>query len=98
MKMVTDLQFYKAVRSYAYRTRLFENMDVLEKTIFGYMHERDREQIEVPGYHVDVVNDIIAITNRPLPNLNQLYIEFDPDSGNGNGLEAKCTPLKSEKI
>ena len=96
--MVTDLQFYSAVRSYAYRTRLFESMDILEKTIFGYMHERDREQIEVHGYHVDVFNDIIAITNRPLPNLNQLYIEFDPNPDNGNGLETKCTPPKSERI
>jgi len=81
--MVTDLQFYNAVKSYSYRTRLVEKMNDLEQRIFDYMNDKNLTEVSINGYFIDITDGIISILERSIPNINQLYIEFKEDSYNG---------------
>lgn len=74
--MVSDNQFYNAVRSYNYRTRLLNGVNDLEKKIFNYMNEKNLKKILVPGYFIDISEDRIIVTEMTLQNLNQLHLEF----------------------
>ena len=86
--MVTDLQFYNAVRSYSYRTRLLEKMNDLEQRIFDYMNDKNLAEVSINGYYIDITDGLISIMERPIHNVNQLYIEFKDDSYNsGNNLK-----------
>ena len=96
--MVTDLQFYYAVRAHAYRTRLQEGVNELEERIQTYMGERQLSKIGVYEYVVMIEQSGIAIAKRPLPHVNQLSMEFyDGSNGKGESIE-KCIPPKSERI
>lgn len=74
--MVSDNQFYNAVRSYNYRTRLLNGVNNLEKRIINYMNENNIKKILLPGYFIDISEDRIIVTEMSLQNLNQLHLEF----------------------
>ena len=74
--MVSDNQFYNAVRSYNYRTRLLNGVNDLEKRIINYMNEKNIKKILVPGYFIDISEDRIIVTEMSLQSLNQLHLEF----------------------
>ena len=75
-EMVSDNQFYNAVRSYNYRMRLFNGVNDLEQKIFNYMNEKNLKKMLIPGYFIDISEDRIIITEMSLQNLNQLHLEF----------------------
>ena len=74
--MVSDNQFYNAVRSYNYRTRLLNGVNDLEKRILNYLNEKSLKKILVPGYFIDISEGKIIVTEMSLENLNQLHIKF----------------------
>ena len=77
--MVTDLQFYNAVRSYNYRTNLFESINELEEKIVKYMVDKKLTKALIPGYHVDISDNKVVVTEKPVSDLDQLCFEFYKD-------------------
>lgn len=59
LRMVTDLQFYRAVRSYSYRSNLIESIGELEQKIIDYMNDKNLTKASLPGYLVLVSYDRI---------------------------------------
>ena len=96
--MVTDLQFYHAVRAYAYRTRLQDSMNELEARIQAYMDERQLSKIGVYEYVIMIEEGSIAIAKRPLSHVNQISMEFYAGPNGNSGSIEKCIPPKSERI
>ena len=79
--MVTDLQFYQAVRAYSYRTKLLSGLNELEQKIVDYLSDRKLTRKTLPGYSVEVKEDGIVVKERPIEDLNQLYLKFDTAYG-----------------
>ena len=75
-EMVSDNQFYNAVRSYNYRTRLLNGVNDLEKRIINYMRDKNLSEIVINGYYIDITDGRISIMESPIPNINQLHLEF----------------------
>jgi len=82
-EMVSDNQFYNAVRSYNYRTRLLNGVNDLEKRIFDYMRDKNLSEIAINGYYIYITDGRISIMESPIPNINQLHFEFG-NIANGN--------------
>ena len=80
LKMVTDLQFYRAVRSYSYRSNLIESLNKLEQKIIDYMNDKNLTKASLPGYLVFVANNEVIVKEIALPNINQLSFEFYEDA------------------
>ena len=74
--MVTDNQFYNAVRSYNFRMRLLNRINDLEQKIFDYMNEKNIKKLSLPGYYVDISEGRIIVNEMTLQDLNQLNFEF----------------------
>lgn len=74
--MVSDYQFYNAVRSYNYRMRLINGVDDLEQKIIDYMNEKNLKKMIIPGYYIDISENRIIVSEKALQNINQLNIEF----------------------
>ena len=86
MRMVTELQFYNAVRSYSYRTKLLEGLNELEQRIMDYLNDRNLTRKALPGYFVEVYEDGLKVKELPRIDLNQLYLGFYAKSKNdGDG-------------
>lgn len=74
--MVTDLQFYNAVKSYNYRQNLIYGINDLEQKIIDYMNDKNLKMAVIPGYSIDISNHKIIVKEQPIPDLNQLCLEF----------------------
>lgn len=70
--MVTDVQFYNAVRSYNYRTRLLDGLNELEQRIVEYMNDKKLTRKIIPGYRVEVSDGNLVVQERLLEDLDQL--------------------------
>ena len=74
--MVTELQFYMAVKAYNYRTKLLDGMDELEQKIVKYLSDRKLTRKLLPGFSVEVNGDGLVVEEKPLEDLNQLYLNL----------------------
>jgi len=78
--MVTDLQFYKAVKSYNYRRSLIQDIPDIELKIISFLNEKETHEIRIPGYFISRSNGFLNIKEAPIIPINQLELNLDRET------------------
>lgn len=74
--MVTELQFYNAVKSYNYRINLIGNLSELEQKMVSYMNERKLTKTALPGFDIEISMGGVSVKEKPVTVLDQLTFPF----------------------
>jgi len=80
--MVTDLQFYNAVKSYKYRNSLIRDLPEIKSDITQYLQDKELSEVKIPGYSIALSNGSINITEAPIRPLNQLELKLNEGGDN----------------
>lgn len=73
---MTQLQFYRKVRSLVWRRNMAESLDKLESEIKDYMLEKGSNRMVIAGYSVELVAGKLQLEKLPVINLKQLRFNF----------------------